>query len=753
MRKVACLLLSGLMMAFAASAQDVPYLDESLSPAVRAKDLVSRLSLEEKISLLRATSPGIPRLGIPKYYHGNEALHGIVRPGRFTVFPQAIALGATWNPDLIHEVASAASDEGRARWNSLGYGAEQKNQFSDLLTFWSPTVNMARDPRWGRTPETYGEDPFLTGRIGIAFVTGLQGDDPKYIKVVSTPKHFVANNEEHNRAECNAIISEKNLREYYLAAFEACITEGKAQSIMTAYNAINGIPCTINKWLVTDVLRGDWGFDGYVVSDCGAPSLVVNAHKFVSDYVSSAALCMEAGLDLECGDHVYVAPLAQAVEEGKVTEAMIDSAAFHVLRARMRLGLFDDVSHNPYNALKEDVIACPEHQELSLEAARQSIVLLKNEAGTLPMDLSKLSRIAVVGNNAAQCIFGDYSGVPVIEPVSILQGITGRVASAENAPELAWVPWKGGPDAVVEPLPVGQDAAEFYNGAADDDAATGTDDTGKPTLKVFQNASEAAGWADVVIAVMGTDTSVERETRDRTYITLAEDQQQFLKELAAVNPNIVLVLVAGSSIALNWEDANLPAIVDVWYPGENGGKAVAEVLFGDYNPGGRLPLTFYRSLDDLPPFDDYDVSKGRTYQYFKGDPLYPFGYGLSYTKFKYKSLKIKNKGDKIRVSFRLRNTGSMDGDEVAQVYVRLTEESSESQISGVSVRPIKQLKGFSRVHLKARGGCRVQIDIPRSQLRFWDEAAGAFAYPSGDYAFMVGASSADIRLRKTVRLK
>jgi hypothetical protein len=454
---------------------------------------------------------------------------------------------------------------------------------------------------------------------------------------------------------------------------------------------------------------------------------------------------MEAGLDLECGDSVYMGPLEQAVKEGKVTEAQIDSAAFHVLRARMRLGLFDERDHNPYNAIKEDVIACPEHQALSLEAARQSIVLLKNESGTLPLSLSRLSRIAVVGNNAAKCVFGDYSGVPVIEPVSILQGVAGKTAEAGDGLELAWVPWKGGKDAATGQMAAGSDAAEFYNGAADSDAGTSRDASDK-TMKVFLDAAEAARWADVVIAVMGTDTDVEREAKDRTSISLAEDQQQFLKDLAAVNPNIVLVLVAGSSIALNWEDANLPAILDVWYPGENGGKAVADVLFGDYNPGGRLPLTFYRSMDDLPPFDDYDVSKGRTYQYFKGEPLYPFGYGLSYTKFTYKSLKIKNKGDKVRVSFRLRNTGSREGDEVAQIYVRLPEGSG-------SVQPLKQLKGFRRVHLKARRGRRVVVEIPRAQLRFWDESAGAFAYPSGEYVFMAGASSSDIRLSKKVFLK
>ena len=432
-----------------AGAQKLPYQDESLSIPERVADLLGRMTVDEKIDLMRSTSPANSRLGIDKYYHGNEALHGVVRPGRFTVFPQAIGLASSWDPDLMLKVSTAISDEARARWNELDQGKLQTLFYSDVLTFWSPTVNMARDPRWGRTPETYGEDPFLTGEMGTAFVRGLQGDDPRYLKVVSTPKHFAANNEEHNRHLCDVVVPEKQLREYYLPAYEALVRRGHAASIMAAYNAINGIPCSCNPWLLTKVLREDWGFDGYVVSDCGAPYLVVSAHKFVSDFVSSATLCMEAGLDLECGDSVYMGPLEQAVKEGRVTEAQIDSAAFHVLRARMRLGLFDEREHNPYNAIKEDVIACPEHQALSLEAARQSIVLLKNESGTLPLDLSRLSRIAVVGNNAAKCVFGDYSGVPVIEPVSILQGVAGKTAEAGDGLELAWVPWKGGKDAAA----------------------------------------------------------------------------------------------------------------------------------------------------------------------------------------------------------------------------------------------------------------------------------------------------------------
>ena len=354
------------------------YLDINAPRHERILDLLSKLTIEEKISLLRATSPGIPRLQIDKYYHGNEALHGVVRPGKFTVFPQAIGLAAMWNPQLLHEISTAISDEARARWNELERGKKQLGQFSDLLTFWSPTVNMARDPRWGRTPETYGEDPFLSGKLGVSFVKGLQGDDPNYLKIVSTPKHFAANNEEHNRFECNPIISEKDLREYYLPAFEKCIVEGKAASIMTAYNAVNNVPCTLNNWLLKKVLRQDWGFNGYVVSDCGGPVFLVTHHKYVKTLEAAAALSIKAGLDLECGDEVYMEPLLNAYKQYMVSEAEIDSAAYHVLRARMKLGLFDDPNLNPYNKISPSVVGCEKHSQLALEAARQSIVLLKN---------------------------------------------------------------------------------------------------------------------------------------------------------------------------------------------------------------------------------------------------------------------------------------------------------------------------------------------------------------------------------------
>lgn len=822
------------------------YKDENAPMHERIMDLLSRLSVEEKISLLRATSPGISRLDIPKYYHGNEALHGVVRPGRFTVFPQAIGLAATWDPVLQEQVATVISDEARARWNELDQGREQKNQFSDLLTFWSPTVNMARDPRWGRTPETYGEDPYLSGIMGTAFVKGLQGNDSRYLKIVSTPKHFAANNEEHNRFVCNPQISEKQLREYYFPAFEECVKEGKSASIMSAYNALNDVPCTLNAWLLTKVLRNDWGFKGYVVSDCGGPSLLVNAHKYVKTKEAAATLSIKAGLDLECGDDVYDEPLLSAYRQYMVTDADIDSAAYRVLRARMQLGLFDSGEKNPYTKISPDVIGSAEHQEVALNAARECIVLLKNQKKMLPLNVKKVKSIAVVGINAGNCEFGDYSGSPVIAPVSVLQGIKDRVG---DGVKVVYAPWKSAVDGMeliqgtnfpeglkaeyfdntklqgtpkvrkeewinfepanqapdpflpksplsvrwtgkLRPTVTGQytfsftsddgcrlsvdgkmlidawrghavrtDTATIYLEAGKDyqlkaeyydnrDYAVAklqwrVPQVGKVTrLDLYGEAGKAVRECETVVAVLGINKSIEREGQDRYDIQLPADQREFLQEVYKVNPNIIVVLVAGSSLAINWMDEHIPAIVNAWYPGESGGKAVAEVLFGDYNPGGRLPLTYYKSLDELPPFDDYDITKGRTYKYFKGDVLYPFGYGLSYTSFKYSNLQVEDGEDEINVSFQLKNTGKCAGDEVAQVYVKLPERNE--------VMPVKELKGFERVSLKGGESKKVTIKLRKDLLRYWDEEQSQFVHPSGDYMIMLGASSADIRLQKIV---
>lgn len=813
----------------------------------RILDLLNRLTVEEKVSLLVNDAREIPRLNIDKYNHGNEALHGVVRPGEFTVFPQAIGLAATWNPNLIFRVSTAISDEARGRWKELDYGKKQIAGGSDLLTFWSPTVNMARDPRWGRTPETYGEDPFLSGRIGCEFVKGLQGDNPRYLKTVSTPKHFAVNNEEHNRSSCNARMSERDLREYYLPAFERCIVDGKAQSIMMAYNAVNDVPCTVNTYLIKKVLRGDWNFNGYIVSDCSAPEWMVTKHKYVKNLEAAATLALKAGLDLECGDRVYTAPLLKAYNEYMVSEAEIDSAAYHILRGRMLLGLFDDPSQNPYNKIEPSVIGCKEHQELALETARQSMVLLKNQKNFLPLNRKKIRSIAVVGISAAHCEFGDYSGNPKNTPVSVLDGIKKYAENANikvvHAPwvssgtdfdpiskgffpnglkaeyfdnsdlqgtpsvrmeeELLYDPvhrpdrfqpeapmsirWTGTLKPVVsgdytlglktddgcrlfldgkklidswtersaqmdqvvvklEAVKTYDLRVEYFDGGGDCFArlywkAPVTDQTNR--LALFGDAGKVAKECDVTVAVLGINKSIEREGQDRYSLELPIDQQEFIKELYKVNPNTVVVLVAGSSMAINWMDENVPAILNAWYPGEQGGNAVAEVLFGDYNPGGRLPLTYYNSLDELPAFDDYSV-KNRTYQYFEGKPLYEFGYGLSYTNFKYKKKSIMQSNDTVDITFNLSNVGKYDGDEVAQVYVRYPETGT--------YMPLKQLKGFSRVHLKKGKSADITISIPKKELRYWDEKTRQFVTPTGEYVFQVGGSSENISIEETIKI-
>lgn len=823
--------------------------DETAPQRQRINALLAMLTIDEKVGLLIASSTGIPRLEIDKYYHGNEALHGVVRPGKFTVFPQAIALASMWNPELHYKVATAISDEARARWNELEQGKKQTLKFNDLLTFWSPTINMARDPRWGRTSETYGEDPYLTGVLGVQFVKGLQGNDPNYLKVVATPKHFAVYNQEGNRFLNNITVSQRLLREYYLPAFEACVKEGKAASIMSAYNGINDVPCTANPWLLTKILRDDWGFSGYVVSDCGAPAHLVDAHHYVKTKELAATVAIKAGLDLECGDDVFMQPLLNAYQQGMVSRADIDSAAYRVLRARFRLGLFDDPAHNPYSAISPSVIGSEKHANLALEAARQSIVLLKNQQNLLPINLQKVKSIAVVGINAATTEFGDYSGVPVTEPVSILTGIRNKVG---NKVKIEYVPWQpvngleGYTPITREFFPGGLTAEYFPNLTLEGSAKTRVEETihfepanqapdafppgtpvsvrwrGKlrPTISgqyslgflakdgsrlringqllidswrrkglvsdfveltleagkeydleaeyfnyrkpitarlfwktpnseksytdLFANAIQSAKKADVTIAVLGQNRLFAREGQDGESIRLSKDQEVFIQEIYKANPNTVAVLVDGGSLAIGWINDHVPAILDSWFSGQEGGTAVADVLFGDYNPAGRLPLTFYNNLDELPPFGDYDITKGRTYQYFKGKPLYAFGHGLSYTSFAYSGCTIEDAGSTLKTHFTLKNTGKRDGDEVTQLYVTLPNASIPM--------PIKQLKGFKRVSVKKGETVSVEIAVNKADLRYWDESQNRFITPKGTYTFTLGASSDDIRLSQQITL-
>ena len=836
--------------------KDFAFRNTSLPINERLNDLINRLSLEEKANLLWELAPAIDRLDIPKYYHGNEALHGVVRPGKFTVFPQAIGLAATWNTQLLFEVSSAISDEARGRWNELKHGELQTQNHSDLLTFWSPTINMARDPRWGRTAETYGEDPYLTAQLGIQFVKGLQGNHPKYLKVVSTPKHFVANNEENNRFSCNAIISERTLREYYLPGFKAAIREGKAKSIMSAYNAVNWTPCNANRWLLSDLLRDEWGFSGYVVSDCGAPGQLTLAHKFTPTPSDAAAASIKAGMDLECngGSYIIRDHLITAYNEGKVTMAEIDNAVQNVLHTRFELGLFDPIENNPYNKISPDIVGSPKHQKLALEAARQSMVLLKNENEILPLSRKEIKSIAIIGHNADEHVFGDYSGVPINDPVSPLQGIknfvnkktkinyvkshlrlhdlsmiesiflstpeeiqglkatyyvskdfTGipkvrtdaqvNMHSRDNPPDPFFVPgqksvrWTGFLEAPVSgtyKIGVSSDDGirlwfddkvlldswvdrgetldtstvelikgkkykiklDYYDGGGDASCRLWWKIPGLG-LSEFTAEKKAAKESDVVIAVIGTGLYNEREGHDKEHLDLPGNQIDMLKECIKVNPNIIVVLVTGSQHTIGWIKENIPGIINSWYPGEQGGNALAEVLFGEYNPAGRLPLTYYEDISKLPDMNRYEISEGRTYMYYKGAPLWEFGYGLSYTDFNYSNINVSkerlSKEEDFELNVVLKNTGNYDGDEVIQIYASYPN----TQI----IRSLKQLVAFDRIHLKKSETIRLSFNLNANDFSYWNENNRKWEVEKGKVKLQVGSSSEKIWSEIEVELR
>ena len=785
----------------------------------RADTLVRQLTLEEKLSLIVETAEAVERLGIPKYYHGNEALHGVVRPGRFTVFPQAIAFGAMFDDALLEKIADAISTEARAKYF---YGEKEENggkpyegRYNGLLTFWSPDLNLARDPRWGRTAETYGEDPYLSGKNGAAFVRGIQGKDPDHLKAIATPKHFTANNEEHNRFSCNAVMSEKTFREYHLEPFRMAVQEGHPQAVMAAYNAVNGVPCHENKRMLTDILRNEWGFDGYVVSDCGGVSSLWDSHHAEPDEVSAAAAALNAGIDLECGEHFFKKYLKQALETGKVTEARIDEAVRRVLIARIKAGQFEGPETLPWYPVPFSVIGCEAHGRLAYEAAVKSAVLLKNN-GILPLRQKEIT-VAVCGNNANTAQFGDYSGVPVHTPITPLDGI----CAYENV-NVLFVPWQytetgendqtvpaaylfhnGEPGAegsyydnpVFAGLPKKRSdpVLDFVWDAQAPDTLITTDsfsviwrgeveapytglyrfgvraagsarctppelsleqgayesgeeirlvrgqripfvlryvkNTDKPACTltwqitpdetaddVFAAETEAAAKADAVVAVIGLGTQYEREGRDKPDLSLPKEQIAMLKKLKKANPNLVVVLENGSAVAIPWIAANAAAILEVWYPGERGGSAIADLLFGKVSPSGRLPLGFPERTEDLPPFDDYEMEHGRTYMYRKIKPLYEFGFGLSYTSFAYSDLRPTPDGVAVTVT----NTGKTEADEVAQFYM---------DSAGLPNQPRLRLKGFKRIHLLPNEAQTVNFPLDNERFSLFGADGVRRVYP------------------------
>ncbi|TFH27038.1 MAG: glucan 1,4-alpha-glucosidase, partial [Bacteroidia bacterium] len=756
-----------------------PYLDTDLDFKTRAEDLVSRMTLEEKVGQLTHYANAVERLGVPKYNWWNECLHGVARAGRATVFPQAIGMAATFDRDMMFRMAEVTSTEARAKYHD--FASREKRGMYQGLTFWSPNINIFRDPRWGRGQETYGEDPYLTGEMGVQFIRGLQGDHPRYLKAVATSKHYaVHSGPEPLRHEFDAVVSERDFRDTYLPAFKKTVEEGQVQSVMCAYNRYLGEPCCGSIPLLEELLRGELGFQGYIVSDCGAIEDFHSGHKVVNTREEAAALGVLSGTDLNCGNQYK--GLVKAVEQGLIAESDIDVSVKRLMLARMKLGMFDPDDMVPWSELSLDQVAGEMHKEVAREMARKSMVLLKNDRNTLPIDKG-VKRVAVIGPNAHNVYVqnGNYNGTPV-GPVSVFEGIRDKLGeSAEVRYALGSPHHEGLPYLVPIPSEVlfsdadqstqGLNAAYFNNlesvgdpllerseamldiywwdgqppvdGLTDDSYSvvwsgtlvprrSGTHEVGvagkffqfifegdtlirnnnihetnqtyrsvdlvagrpyelkvvmqdehgdanctlhweEPGLPLAWEALQAANWADHVILVMGLTSRMEGEEMrglhlegfdagDRTSLDLPAVQRSLIRQIAATGKPVTLVLMTGSAVSINREHDLVPAILQAWYGGEAAGEAVADVLFGDYNPAGRLPVTFYRSVDDLPPFENYDM-EGRTYRYFGGEVLYPFGFGLSYTSFQYDNLILEKDEigaeETITVSVDVSNSGAM----------------------------------------------------------------------------------------------
>lgn len=801
----------------------------------RVESLLGNLTLAEKASLLIDKAPAIERLGIPKYDAWNEALHGVAWRDGVTVFPQAIGLASTWNPELVERVATAISTEARALYNAGNFG----------LTLWSPVINIARDPRWGRTQEAYGEDPFLVSRMAVAYVKGIQGDHPFYLRAVATPKHYALNNIEATRFSGSSDAPEEVIRDYYLPHFRAAIVEGGAQSIMCAYNRVNGVPSCADPWLLDTVLRKEWGFDGFVVSDCGAIGAMVWGHHVQQNDRDAVVAGLHAGCDLECGK-AYSEQIVSAVKSGVLSEAKVDRALARVLAARFRLGMFDPPERNPYASIRMDIVDGPEHRALALEASRQSLVLLKND-GLLPLDPRKTKKLAVIGPTAAVFLHGSQgyhgSNDHLVTP---LEGIERRAGNSIEVSFVAGTILPSGAGFPTRPVPAsslktpdgkpglrgeyfpnatlsGAPALVRKDAKLDFDWRDGSpgkelpsDDfsvrwTGKLVPKETGNyllsitgddgyrlsldgkkliedwtehaprkrgtvlsleagraydvvlefyergggamlkfsyafvgnaadeALQAAREADAVVFFAGVDELAADEEKDFPSLSLPEAQSKLFKAVLAANPRTVLVLSTGNPLVLESHEKAAPAILQAWYAGQDTGTAIAEVLFGDTNPSGKLPITFYASLEDLPAMTDYDVRKGRTYMYLTKQPAFPFGHGLSYTTFQYEKLAVSpstvEPNGTLRVEFDLTNRGARPGTEVAEIYVHPPRG------------PQKTLRGFYRVALDAGKKAHVAVELKVADLAHYDAKAKQNVTDPGRYELLVGASSADIRQR------
>ena len=714
MRTIITKTLAMLMAVFfsANAFAQLPFQDKSLSPEQRAADIVERLTLEEKAALLRYDSPAVERLGIPAYNWWNEALHGVARNGKATVYPMPVAMASTFDPQLIEEVFTSVSDEARVKYRLARTVENPDNYWYKGLTFWTPNINIFRDPRWGRGMETYGEDPYLTGQLGMAVVRGLQGErENGSMKAQACAKHFaVHSGPESTRHSFDVRVSERDLRETYLPAFRDLVVKAKVDEVMFAYNRFEGYPCGASERLLKDILKDEWGFGGLIVSDCWAVSDFFKGHGWSDNPVEAIAAAINAGMDLECG---ALTPLAvKAVKEGLLDEATIDERLTKLFTVRFALGEMDFES--PWDNIPEEVLCSESHSEQALDIARKSLVLLSND-GTLP--LKEDARIGLTGPNAADSVmmWGNYNGFP-LRTVTLLDALKARI------PELKYV--KGC-----------SHAAELDSTATDIEAV----------VKEFEDC-------DIVIFASGISPSLEGEEMpvtipgfsggDRTSIELPAIQKQLIAALAQAGKKVVLVNFSGSAIALTDEAGSCCAILQAWYPGQEGGTAIADVLFGDFNPCGKLPVTFYADDSQLPDFDDYAMT-GRTYRYFTGTPLYPFGHGLGYSEFKYRRPRVRNTGSGKELVLRLKNKGRMDGDEIVQVYLSRPDDTEG---------PVKALKAFKRVPVKAGKTVKVVIPLDKETFEWWNPENGRMEYRAGEYILHVGGSS-DASAQKTVKVR
>jgi len=692
------------------------YLDPSKPIEQRVSDLIGRLTLEEKVVLLNHLNTGIPRLNVPMWGGWNQTLHGVWSKEPTTLFPAPIAMGATWDPDLIHTITNAMADEARALYNMKADGPRSKHG----LVYRSPVINISRDPRWGRIQEVFSEDPYLTGRLAVAYVDGLQGNDINHLKIASTVKHFAVNNVESGRQHLSAEVDERSLMEYWLAHWKMVITEAHPQSLMSSYNAINGTPNAINHYLLTDILRTQWGFDGFVTDDLGAVQLLTEGrtnsgepgHRISEDPVEAAALAIKAGNDSD--DKEFEQNIPIAVKRGLLTIKDVDQAVARVLRVGFRLGVFDPPKNNPYADIPASTVRSPEHLALALRTAQEAITLLSNRNQFLPLKREAIRSVAVIGPGGdTEYETGNYYGKPArkIGPLAGLRELLGTNVTVQYEKGVGFVEW---PD----PIEVSR-------------------------------AVELARKSDVAVLFLGTNLRVEGEGHDRRDLNLPGGQEQLMEAIYAANPHTALVLMNAGPVAVPWAQDHLPAILEAWYPGEAGGTAIARALFGDDNPGGHLPYTVYATLDGVPPQNEYDVTKGFTYMYFKGVPLYPFGHGLSYTHFSYGNLKLSARtiaaAGKVEISFDLKNTGSQVGSEVAQLYTH--------QLKSTVIQPFKSLRGFERVTLQPGESKNIRFTLPAQQLAFYDVRTKTFVVEPGTFAILVASSSEDIRLKTELRIR